>query len=56
LDKNDSDLIAKNLANFFPKMSYSTIHRKGESLKPLVNDFIVAINKVSKDFLINKKL
>ena len=54
LDKNDDDLVVKNLANFFPKMSYSILHKKGELLKPLVTSFIAAIDKVAKDFAINK--
>lgn len=48
LDKNDDDLVIKNLANFFPKMSYSIMHRNGEILKPIVREFIGAINEVAK--------
>jgi LysR family cys regulon transcriptional activator len=54
LDKGDDDLIVKNLADFFPKMSYSILHKKGELLKPIVDNFIEAINVVAKEFIANK--
>jgi len=50
LDKNDSDLATFNLAKFFPKMSYSVMRKNGVLLKPIVKDFISAINEVSKNF------
>ena len=46
LDKNDSDLVVKNLSKFFPKMSYSILYRKGDLLKPVVEDFIAALKTV----------
>ncbi len=39
-DKNDENLIAKNLSKFFPKMTYKIGHKKGEILKPAIKDFI----------------
>jgi LysR family cys regulon transcriptional activator len=50
LDKNDDDLVIKNLAKFFPKMSYSIMHKNGELLKPIVKNFIAAINEAAKEY------
>lgn len=50
LDKNDDDLAIKNLAKFFPKMGYSIMHKNGELLKPIVKNFISAINEVDKEY------
>jgi DNA-binding transcriptional LysR family regulator len=48
LDKNDHDLATSNLAKFFPKMSYSVMRKNGVLLKPIVKDFISAIEEVAK--------
>ncbi len=50
LDKNDEDLVIKNLANFFPQMSYSIATKNGQILKPIVSNLITAINKAGKDW------
>jgi DNA-binding transcriptional LysR family regulator len=48
LDKNDRDLVTKNLTHFFPKMGYVVMHRKGEILKPITKSFIATIKETSK--------
>jgi len=40
LDKKDSDLVVKNLAKFFPKMSYSVALKNGQSVKPNVQNLL----------------
>lgn len=50
LDKNDSDLVVKNLSQLFPKMSYSIALRSGQMIKPIVQDFINAVNEEAKDW------
>ena len=48
LDKNDSDLVAKNLSKFFPKMNYSIMSKNGQITKPIVKDFIASVRKAIK--------
>lgn len=48
LDKNDDDLVKKNLVKLFPKMNYSIMHRSGEILKPIIKDFISTIETITK--------
>ncbi len=43
LDKNDGDLVVKNLVNFFPKMSYSVCTKSGIITKEIVKNFHKAI-------------
>lgn len=50
LNKSDSDLVVKNLARFFPKMSYSISVKGGGILKPIVQGMIDAIDESSKEF------
>jgi len=45
LDKNDSDLVAKNLSQFFPKMNYSVMRKNGYIAKPIIKDFTDTIIK-----------
>ena len=52
LDKHDSDLVVKNLAQFFPKMSYSISVRNGEILKPIVQDLFNIINETGKESIL----
>lgn len=47
LDKNDDDLVSKNLAKFFPKMNYLIMHKRGEILKPIVSDFMNTVQSIS---------
>jgi LysR family cys regulon transcriptional activator len=54
LDKNDSDLEIKNLSKFFPKMSYSIIHRRGGYLKPIIRNFIAAAQEATQKFKCEK--
>ncbi len=46
LDKNDSDLVVKDLSNFFPKMGYNMAIKKGNLLKTSIKDFINSSQKV----------
>lgn len=48
IDKKDSDLAIRNLSKFFPKMSYSIAHKKGQILKPFVEDFIKTVCETVK--------
>jgi DNA-binding transcriptional LysR family regulator len=48
LDKNDNDLVKKNLAKFFPKMSYSIATKSGITLKPIVQKLFDTIIEVAK--------
>lgn len=50
LDKNDTDLVTKNLSQFFPKMSYSIMYKNGNLLRPTVKNFIDAINEVATSY------
>ncbi|MDX2082518.1 MAG: LysR family transcriptional regulator [Rickettsiales bacterium] len=43
LDKNDNNLIIKNLSQFFPTMSYSVAYKNGKILAPIVQNFLEAI-------------
>lgn len=43
INKNDSDLVVKNLSNLFPKMNYLIGLRSGQSVKPIVQNFIDVI-------------
>jgi len=47
LDEKDGDLIAKNLANFFPKMSYNIITKKGQLVRPVLQNVISAIQEIA---------
>jgi len=49
LDKNDSDLVTKNLSNFFPEMTYSIAMRSGQILKPIAQNLFDAIEKTSRE-------
>ena len=46
VEKNDSDLVQKNLIKFFPSMAYSIATRSGEISNPLIQYFIKAVQKV----------
>lgn len=50
LGKDDSDLVVKNLAKFFPKMSYSISMRSGEILKPIIQDLFEVMKETAKEF------
>ncbi len=43
LDKNDDDLIQKNLSRFFPQMGYYVAYKKGKILKIATQAFVDAI-------------
>lgn len=49
LSKDDSGLVIKNLAKFFPKMSYSISVRSGEILKPIVRDSFDVMSEVVRE-------
>lgn len=46
LDKNDSDLVVKNLSKLFPKMNYSVSTKSGQILKPVVQILLDALDEV----------
>ncbi len=48
LNKNDEDLVVKNLAKFFPKMSYNVAVKNGQPLKPIVQSLLDAINETAR--------
>lgn len=50
LDKNDGDLVIRNLGNFFPKMSYTAAVKKGSMLKPVTETMLGAVLGVAKDW------
>lgn len=43
IDNNDDDLVIKNLANFFPKMSYSICLKNGALKKKIIETFYKVI-------------
>jgi len=49
LDKNDNDLVVKNLSNFFPKMDYTVAVKKGVILKPTTEALLGSILGVCKN-------
>lgn len=55
INKDDEDLIAKNLSNFFPKMGYSIAYKRGAAPRPVIEDFIEAIKKVDQEHVFSKK-
>jgi DNA-binding transcriptional LysR family regulator len=48
LDENN-DLAVKNLRNFFPKMSYSILYKKGKILEDSAKHFIHSIQKLEEE-------
>lgn len=48
LDKNDDDLVVKNLGKFFPAMHYRITMKNGKSLKPVAQNMIQAICEITK--------
>jgi len=56
LDKNDSDLAIKNLAKFFPKMSYFVATKSGNTpVKPIVQSLLDVIGEVSAETALIKR-
>ncbi len=51
LSKRDSDLVVKNLANLFPKMSYGVLIKSGKILRPTTQHLLDAIEKTVKERL-----
>jgi len=49
LNKNDADLVVKNLSKFFPKMSYSISVKSGEISKPIVKDLFDAMSATARE-------
>lgn len=49
IDKNDTDLVTKNLIKIFPKMNYSVALKSGQLVKPVVQNLIEAIREVTKN-------
>jgi LysR family cys regulon transcriptional activator len=45
VDKNDKNLVTKNLSKFFPAMDYRIAYQKGRILNPLIIDFINLLKK-----------
>ncbi len=45
LKKRDPELVMKNLSKFFPPMNYSIVTKNGQSLRPVVQELIGAINE-----------
>lgn len=50
LDKNDNDLVVKNLGNFFPNMVYTAAVKKGSTLKPASEALLGSILGVAKNW------
>jgi DNA-binding transcriptional LysR family regulator len=48
LDKDDYDLVQKNLIKFFPKMNYSIAIKSGITPKPILQNLLDAICEVAK--------
>jgi len=49
LSRDDTDLVVKNLARFFPKMSYSISVRSGDILKLIAGDLFDVISDVVQE-------
>ncbi len=49
LDKNDSDLVVKNLSKLFPKMNYSASIKSGPILKPIVQNLLDVFVEVARN-------
>ncbi len=54
IDKNDDNLVAKNLVKFFPKMNYCVAIKSGQLTKPIVQNLIEAIRGVATKARSNK--
>jgi DNA-binding transcriptional LysR family regulator len=50
LDKNDSDLVMKNLAKLFPSMSFGIAMKSGQLLKPIVQSLFDSFSEVAKEW------